>query len=59
MLFHRDTLTTVADTLKQLMTTEEGQKIANLLVSRGREKVGAFVAQEYKVQHVQQLKGNC
>lgn len=47
-----------ADTLKQLMTTEEGQKIASLLVSQGQEKVGAFVAQEYKVQNVRQLKEN-
>ncbi|MBA4493323.1 hypothetical protein ACFO25_06360 [Paenactinomyces guangxiensis] len=47
-----------AETIKQLMATEEGRSLGNWLVSKGEGKVGAFVAQEYRVQSYRSAQGN-
>ncbi|WP_188432467.1 EthD family reductase [Kroppenstedtia guangzhouensis] len=38
-----------AETIRQLMATEEGRQLGSLLAAKGQGKIGAYVAQEYKV----------
>lgn len=44
------------ETIKHLMATKEGKELADLLISKGQGKFGAFVAQEYRVESSKRIQ---